>query len=37
VNLPGCLPKSLHGPTTTITRIATGLSGAGVYKIDAGA
>jgi aminoglycoside phosphotransferase (APT) family kinase protein len=36
VNLPDCLPESLRGPTTTITRITTGLSGAGVYKVDAG-
>src|SRR5512140_3873559 len=34
--LDGCLPAELRGPTTTITRIAAGLSGAGVYRVDAG-
>lgn len=29
------LPQDLRGPTTTITRIAAGLSGAGVYRVDA--
>ena len=36
VDLVDCLPESLRGPRTTITRIAAGLSGAGVYKVDAG-
>jgi thiamine kinase-like enzyme len=30
-----CLPADLRGPTTTITRIAAGLSGAGVYRVEA--
>jgi thiamine kinase-like enzyme len=30
-----CLPAELKGPSTTITRIAAGLSGAGVYRIEA--
>ncbi|QRN93607.1 phosphotransferase [Archangium violaceum] len=30
-----CLPADLRGPTTTVTRIAAGLSGAGVYRVDA--
>jgi thiamine kinase-like enzyme len=29
------LPPDLRGPTTTITRIAAGLSGAGVYRVEA--
>lgn len=36
MNLAACLPPHLQGPTTTITRIATGLSGAGVYRVEAG-
>lgn len=35
VNLEACLPTDLQGPTTTITRIAAGLSGAGVYRVEA--
>lgn len=35
VTLDACLPANLRGPTTTITRVAAGLSGAGVYRIDA--
>jgi len=31
-----CLPPELRGPATTITRIAKGLSGAGVYRVEAG-
>ena len=31
-----CLPEELRGPSTTITRIAAGLSGAGVYRVEAG-
>jgi aminoglycoside phosphotransferase (APT) family kinase protein len=30
-----CLPAELRGPATTITRIAAGLSGAGVYRVEA--
>jgi aminoglycoside phosphotransferase (APT) family kinase protein len=35
VNLEACLPADLRGPSTTITRIAAGLSGAGVYRVEA--
>lgn len=35
MSLEACLPAELRGPTTTITRIAAGLSGAGVYRVDA--
>jgi aminoglycoside phosphotransferase (APT) family kinase protein len=34
MTLEDCLPPELRGPTTTITRIAAGLSGAGVYRVD---
>ena len=34
--LAECLPEELRGPATTITRITTGLSGAGVYRVEAG-
>jgi hypothetical protein len=34
VSLEACLPADLRGPTTTITRIAAGLSGAGVYRVE---
>jgi aminoglycoside phosphotransferase (APT) family kinase protein len=37
VNLEACLPASLQGHTTQLTRIAAGLSGAGVYRVEAGA
>lgn len=30
-----CLPSDLRGPTTTLTRIAVGLSGAAVYRVEA--
>src|SRR5690242_15722429 len=33
--LEDCLPAELRGPTTTITRVAAGLSGAGVYRVEA--
>lgn len=33
--IDACLPETLRGPTTTITRIAAGLSGAGVYRVEA--
>jgi thiamine kinase-like enzyme len=35
MTLEDLLPPDLRGPTTTITRIAAGLSGAGVYRVDA--
>ena len=35
MNLEVCLPPDLRGPETRITRVAAGLSGAGVYRIDA--
>lgn len=35
MTLEACLPADLRGDTTTITRIAVGLSGAGVYRVDA--
>jgi thiamine kinase-like enzyme len=35
MSVEACLPESLRGPTTTITRIAAGLSGAGVYRVEA--
>jgi aminoglycoside phosphotransferase (APT) family kinase protein len=35
VNLEACLPADLQGPHTTITRIAMGFSGAGVYRVEA--
>jgi aminoglycoside phosphotransferase (APT) family kinase protein len=36
MNLEDCLPAELRGPATTIARIAAGLSGAGVYRVEAG-
>ena len=36
MSLEACLPAELQGPATTITRVAAGLSGAGVYRVDAG-
>jgi aminoglycoside phosphotransferase (APT) family kinase protein len=36
MNLQDCLPAELRGPTTAICRIAVGLSGAGVYRVEAG-
>lgn len=35
MTLEACLPAALRGPATTITRIAAGLSGAGVYRVEA--
>jgi aminoglycoside phosphotransferase len=35
MSVEACLPPDLRGPTTTITRIAAGLSGAGVYRVEA--
>jgi aminoglycoside phosphotransferase (APT) family kinase protein len=37
LELEACLPVALRGPTTKIEKIAAGLSGAGVYRVDAGA
>ena len=34
--LEACLPADLRGPTTTITPITAGLSGAGVYRVEKG-
>lgn len=34
MSLNDCLPPNVRGPTTTITPIAAGLSGAGVYRIE---
>lgn len=36
MQLEACLPADLRGPTTTITPIAAGMSGAGIYRVDAG-
>ncbi|MEZ0369977.1 MAG: phosphotransferase [Candidatus Sericytochromatia bacterium] len=36
MNLESCLPAELRGPETTITRVAAGLSGAGVYRVETG-
>jgi hypothetical protein len=36
VSLEACLPENLRGPATTITRVAAGQSGAGVYRVEAG-
>ena len=35
MNLEACLPADLRGPSTTFARVAAGLSGAGVYRVDA--
>lgn len=35
MNTEACLPPELRGPATTITKIAAGLSGAGVYRVEA--
>ena len=35
MTLEACLPADLQGPSTTITRVAAGLSGAGVYRVEA--
>jgi aminoglycoside phosphotransferase (APT) family kinase protein len=32
-----CLPAELRGPSTTISKVSAGLSGAGVYRVDSGA
>lgn len=33
--LQACLPAALRGPSVAIARIAAGMSGAGVYRVDA--
>ena len=35
MNFEACLPAELRGPTTRIIRIAAGLSGAGVHRVEA--
>jgi thiamine kinase-like enzyme len=35
MSLEACLPANLRDPTTTITRITAGLSGAEVYRVEA--
>lgn len=35
MNLEECLPAALRGPTTTLARMASSFSGAGVYRVDA--
>jgi thiamine kinase-like enzyme len=35
MSLEACLPAHLQGPATTITRVAAGLSGAFVYRVEA--
>jgi thiamine kinase-like enzyme len=35
VSLEACLPADLRGPTTTITPMGMGASGAGVYRVEA--
>lgn len=35
VNVDACLPPALQGPDTTIARVRAGLSGAGVYRVQA--
>jgi aminoglycoside phosphotransferase (APT) family kinase protein len=34
MNLEDCLPSALRGPHTTITRLAAGMSGAGVHRVE---
>jgi aminoglycoside phosphotransferase (APT) family kinase protein len=34
MSLEACLPAGLRGASTTITRVAAGLSGAGVYRVE---
>jgi aminoglycoside phosphotransferase (APT) family kinase protein len=36
MSLEDCLPAALRGPDTTIARVSAGLSGASVYRVDAG-
>lgn len=36
MTLEVCLPETLRGPATTITPLGGGLSGAGVYRVEAG-
>jgi aminoglycoside phosphotransferase (APT) family kinase protein len=37
LSLQECLPGALRSPGTTITKIGAGMSGAGVYRVDAAA
>jgi len=34
--IDACLPSELRGPSTAITKVSAGLSGAGVYRVEAG-
>ena len=34
MNLEACLPANLQGSSTTIAKVAAGLSGAGVYRVE---
>lgn len=36
MNIEPCLPPELRGPDTVLTKVSAGLSGAGVYRVDAG-
>src|SRR4051794_26992466 len=36
MTIEDCLPAELRGPATTTERIAAGLSGAGVYRVESG-
>jgi aminoglycoside phosphotransferase (APT) family kinase protein len=36
MNIEPCLPPDLRGPDTVLTKVSAGLSGAGVYRVDAG-
>lgn len=36
MNIEPCLPPDLRGPDTILTKVSAGLSGAGVYRVDAG-
>ena len=33
--IQACLPSHLQGPETTLVRVRAGLSGAGVYRVQA--
>lgn len=35
MSIEACLPPNLRGSDTTITKVSAGLSGAGVYRVDA--
>jgi aminoglycoside phosphotransferase (APT) family kinase protein len=36
VNIEASLPPDLRGPSTTLTKVSAGLSGAAVYRVDSG-